>query len=272
MEQGSTRSTNPTAALVERELEREIAEVETAIALVRVGRARRSSAWPTSGSARKSWNRSGRTSPTGASCCDRCPGPRTQVATSRSGVPTPARGVMPDGRAGRVLMVEDDEALAAIVARHLTAHGLPTDVVASAEEAERRLTRGLRPDLVLLDINLPGETGWSLLRGRAYAAAGSAPRRRRQRHPHPERPPPRVRRRRLPAQAIRDGHAAGDGPAPHRDGAAGESETEPEEHEWTWRSHDRSADRPDRHRVHRRVGRPAGPVRPGRADERDRDR
>lgn len=79
---------------------------------------------------------------------------------------------MPDGETGRVLMVEDDEALAAIVARHLSAHGLPTEVAPSAEEAERRLTAGLRPDLVLLDINLPGETGWSLLRGPAYAAAG----------------------------------------------------------------------------------------------------
>jgi DNA-binding response OmpR family regulator len=71
-----------------------------------------------------------------------------------------------------ILMVEDDAPLAAIVARHLAAHGLPTEVVSSAEDAELRLTAGLRPDLVLLDINLPGETGWSLLRGRAYAAAG----------------------------------------------------------------------------------------------------
>jgi two-component system OmpR family response regulator len=78
---------------------------------------------------------------------------------------------MPD-RLPRVLMVEDDAPLAAIVAHHLTAHGLPTDVVASAEDAERRLIAGLRPDLILLDINLPGDTGWSLLRGHAYAEAG----------------------------------------------------------------------------------------------------
>lgn len=81
-------------------------------------------------------------------------------------------GVMPDGGSGVVLMVEDDGPLAAIVARHLTAHGLPTEVVGSAEEAERRLTAGLRPALILLDINLPGDTGWSLLRGHAYAEAG----------------------------------------------------------------------------------------------------
>ena len=81
-------------------------------------------------------------------------------------------GSMPDARPLQILLVEDDAPLAAIVARHLSAHGLPTEVVASAEEAERRLDAGLRPDLVLLDINLPGETGWSLLRGRPYAAAG----------------------------------------------------------------------------------------------------
>jgi DNA-binding response OmpR family regulator len=79
---------------------------------------------------------------------------------------------MPDTAAGQVLIVEDDAPLAAIVARHLVAHGLPTEVVPSAEEAERRLDAGLRPTLVLLDINLPGETGWSLLRGPAYATAG----------------------------------------------------------------------------------------------------
>ncbi|HEX7472913.1 MAG TPA: response regulator, partial [Candidatus Limnocylindrales bacterium] len=79
---------------------------------------------------------------------------------------------MTDTGSAQVLLVEDDEPLAAVVARHLNAHGLPTEVVTSTEEAERRLDAGLRPGLVLLDINLPGETGWSLLRGRAYAAAG----------------------------------------------------------------------------------------------------
>lgn len=79
---------------------------------------------------------------------------------------------MPDAVSAQVLMIEDDEPLAAVVARHLRAHGVPTEVVGSAEEAERRLVAGLRPTLVLLDINLPGETGWSLLRRRAYTEAG----------------------------------------------------------------------------------------------------
>jgi DNA-binding response OmpR family regulator len=76
------------------------------------------------------------------------------------------------GETDPILLVEDDDQLAAFVARHLIAHDLPTEVVHSAEAAERRMHGGLRPSLVLLDINLPGETGWSLLRGAAYAAAG----------------------------------------------------------------------------------------------------
>jgi len=79
---------------------------------------------------------------------------------------------MADPVPGPILIVEDDEPLAAIVARHLIAHGLPTEVVRSTEEAERRLAAGIRPSLLLLDINLPGETGWALLRGRSYAEAG----------------------------------------------------------------------------------------------------
>lgn len=82
---------------------------------------------------------------------------------------------MADLRISSVLLVEDDEPLAAFMARHLTAHHMPTIVVPSAEDAEREFESGLRPALVLLDINLPGETGWSLLRSPAYAAAGRPP-------------------------------------------------------------------------------------------------
>jgi DNA-binding response OmpR family regulator len=82
---------------------------------------------------------------------------------------------MAEHTGGSVLLVEDDAPFALIVARHLAAHGIPTEVASSAEDAERRLAGGLRPALVLLDINLPGETGWSLLRQPAYAGAGSPP-------------------------------------------------------------------------------------------------
>jgi DNA-binding response OmpR family regulator len=74
-----------------------------------------------------------------------------------------------------VLLVEDDESLGRIVARHLRGHGFEVVESLSAEDATERLEEGVRPSLVLLDLNLPGDTGWDLLRGSALAAAGSPP-------------------------------------------------------------------------------------------------
>ena len=77
-------------------------------------------------------------------------------------------------RAAQVLLIEDDETLRQILARHLRAHGYDVDEAGSAEEAAAILAEGLRPDMVLLDINLPGDSGWDLLRtepgGRRLAA------------------------------------------------------------------------------------------------------
>jgi DNA-binding response OmpR family regulator len=75
----------------------------------------------------------------------------------------------------RVLLVEDDLTLANIVAKHLRARGHEAAVAASAEEAAEMIGRGFRPTVVLLDINLPGDSGWSLLRGGSLAAAGNPP-------------------------------------------------------------------------------------------------
>src|SRR5262245_26782011 len=74
-----------------------------------------------------------------------------------------------------LLLVEDDESLRLIVARHLRSHGFTVEEVTSTEEATARLADGCRPSLVLLDLNLPGGTGWDLLRGSALAEAGAAP-------------------------------------------------------------------------------------------------
>ena len=76
---------------------------------------------------------------------------------------------------GRVLIVEDDESLRHIVSQYLRAQGHEVDEAASAEEAAGILAGGLRPGVVILDLNLPGDTGWDLLRGPALAAAGSPP-------------------------------------------------------------------------------------------------
>jgi DNA-binding response OmpR family regulator len=78
-------------------------------------------------------------------------------------------------RGGALLMVEDDESLRRIVARHLRHQGFEVEEAASAEAAVEVLQGGLRPALVLLDLNLPGDTGWDLLRGPELASAGSPP-------------------------------------------------------------------------------------------------
>ena len=75
----------------------------------------------------------------------------------------------------RILIVEDDESLRQIVSRHLRANGYEVDEAASAEEASSAFTSGSRPSIVVLDLNLPGDTGWDLLRGPGLAAAGSPP-------------------------------------------------------------------------------------------------
>jgi CheY-like chemotaxis protein len=74
-----------------------------------------------------------------------------------------------------LLLVEDDESLRLIVARHLRSQGFTVEEATSMEEAIARLADGCRPSLVLLDLNLPGGTGWDLLRGSALADAGAPP-------------------------------------------------------------------------------------------------
>ena len=78
-------------------------------------------------------------------------------------------------RGATLLLVEDDESLRSILARHLRHEGYQVDEADSAESAGEVLEGGLRPDLVLLDLNLPGETGWDLLRGSSLTTAGSPP-------------------------------------------------------------------------------------------------
>ena len=75
----------------------------------------------------------------------------------------------------RLLLVEDDEPLAGLLSAHLRAHGYLVTVAATAEAAQAVLSAGPHPDLLLLDINLPGETGWSVLRSASYEAAGRPP-------------------------------------------------------------------------------------------------
>jgi DNA-binding response OmpR family regulator len=75
----------------------------------------------------------------------------------------------------RVLLIEDDQPLAAAVSKHLKARGHEIRIAGSAEEATAAIISGFRPTVVLLDINLPGDSGWSFLRGGALAKAGAPP-------------------------------------------------------------------------------------------------
>jgi DNA-binding response OmpR family regulator len=81
---------------------------------------------------------------------------------------------MPDISA-RVLFIEDDPGLAGVVVRHLRARGHDARSAYSAEEAVEMLRSGFVPTVVLLDINLPGASGWDLLRADGLKAAGSPP-------------------------------------------------------------------------------------------------
>ncbi len=63
----------------------------------------------------------------------------------------------------RVLIVEDEPTLRRVIARNLTGRGLLVRETASAEDALKALATE-RPDLLLLDINLPDRTGWDVLR------------------------------------------------------------------------------------------------------------
>jgi DNA-binding response OmpR family regulator len=63
----------------------------------------------------------------------------------------------------KVLIVEDETALAEILARSLRARGYEVTTQGTAEAAILSLAEAW-PDALVLDINLPDESGWELLR------------------------------------------------------------------------------------------------------------
>mgnify|MGYP001251471089 CR=1 FL=1 len=63
----------------------------------------------------------------------------------------------------RVLVVEDEARLRQVVVRNLTARGHQVRDVATAADAVQAVLNE-RPDLMLLDINLPDQSGWDVLR------------------------------------------------------------------------------------------------------------
>lgn len=63
----------------------------------------------------------------------------------------------------RILLVEDDAVIQDLVARNLTARNHEVRVAGDAQSALAQL-RANSFDLVILDINLPDQTGWDVLR------------------------------------------------------------------------------------------------------------
>ncbi|RKP44111.1 response regulator [Trinickia fusca] len=63
----------------------------------------------------------------------------------------------------RILLVEDDHRLSALVAGYLRKNGYDVDVVLDGEAAVSAIVEG-QPDLVILDINLPGKDGFQICR------------------------------------------------------------------------------------------------------------
>ena len=62
-----------------------------------------------------------------------------------------------------VLVVDDDSRIRSLLSRFLQGHGFRVTVAADAAEARDRL-RGLKFDLLVLDVMMPGESGFDLAR------------------------------------------------------------------------------------------------------------
>jgi DNA-binding response OmpR family regulator len=80
---------------------------------------------------------------------------------------------MPDR--GPLLVVDDDEAFRHILATWLRHRGFAVLEADSAEAAEDVLAAGHAPAMVLLDLNLPGDTGWEFLRSGRFASPDAPP-------------------------------------------------------------------------------------------------
>ena len=83
-----------------------------------------------------------------------------RVAPSTGGViEVPARR-----RAQRILIVDDNPDNIILTCELLSSRGYDVQSVASAEEAQQAIQRQQQPDLILLDVILPGKSGYELCR------------------------------------------------------------------------------------------------------------
>ena len=71
------------------------------------------------------------------------------------------------GAGNRVLIVDDDDAIREVLRQLLSDEGYETVTASDGAAALQALRRAARPDLVLLDLMMPGITGWSVARSMA---------------------------------------------------------------------------------------------------------
>jgi DNA-binding response OmpR family regulator len=96
--------------------------------------------------------------------------PRGGPESAATPVPSPASGPL-----GTVLVIEDDPDAQNLIERHLTREGF---AVQKACEGKRglELARQLKPDVITLDVMMPGTDGWTVLSAlKADAATASIP-------------------------------------------------------------------------------------------------
>ena len=67
------------------------------------------------------------------------------------------------GRPGKVLVVDDDPKLRSTLQRGLVESGVECDLAADADEAAARVAEDGPYQLILLDVMMPGRTGWEFL-------------------------------------------------------------------------------------------------------------
>jgi DNA-binding response OmpR family regulator len=88
----------------------------------------------------------------------------------RTGPPVTQSGHKDAGEASRILVVDDEPDLRRVLAEYLTKHGFSVGTAASGAELDIELTQKTA-DLLILDINMPGENGLSIAR-RVRASMG----------------------------------------------------------------------------------------------------
>ncbi len=63
---------------------------------------------------------------------------------------------------GEILVVDDEDDMIWLIKRILEKEGFKVRSVKSGEEALKLLKEGYKPDLILLDVMMPGMNGWEL--------------------------------------------------------------------------------------------------------------